>query len=171
MTKPKPPNGAGLGATGSLLVLTIFLAPIGAILLLIAMHKLSKSLGDRLIWRYTLYSLVIGIASVAALIPVSILLATYLGVNAFSNTPPTLAYNIAYAATLATIYPFAVASGYFWKKTFTELARASGIERFNAAARWVWYGVLTSIIPVVGSILSWIAYYHAYKSFKTMESR
>ena len=171
MTKPRTPDGAGLGATGSLLVLTILLSPIGAILLLIAMHRLSKSLNDRLVWRYTLYSLLIGIASIGALIPVSILLATYLGVNAFSRTPPTLAYNIAYAATLATIYPFAIGSGYYWKRAFTELARASGIERFNNAAKWVWYGVLTSIVPIVGSVLSWIGYYHAYKSFKALEGR
>ena len=163
------PNGAGLGRVGSLLVLTIFLAPIGTILLLIAMYRLSKSLNDRLIWRYTLYSLVIGIASIGALIPVSILLGMYLGVNAFSNTPPTLAYNIAYAATLATLYPFAIGSGYFWRRVFMELARASGVERFNSTAKWVWYVVLTSIIPIVGTVLSWIAYYHAYEGFATLE--
>ena len=166
MTKPKPPNGAGLGATGSLLVLTIFLAPVGVILLLIAMYKLSKSLNDRLIWRYTLYSLVISITSLAALIPASIIL-----VNELSNAPPTLAYEIAYVISLAVVYPFAIASGYFWRKTFTELARASSIDRFNSTAKWIWYGILTSIIPIVGTILSWIGYYHAYKSFKALEGR
>ena len=171
MTKPRTPDDAGLGATGSLLVLTILLAPIGAILLLIAMHRLSKSLNDRLIWRYTLYSIIIGVTSIGALIPVSIVLSMYLGVNALSNTTPTLAYNIAYAITLAVLYPFAIGSGYYWRKAFTELARASGIESFNNTAKWVWYGVLTSIIPIVGSILSWIAYYHAYKSFKALEGR
>ena len=171
MAQPKSPDGAGLGATGSLLVLTIILAPIGAILLLIAMHRLSKSLGDKLIWRYTLYSLLIGIASIGALIPTSILLATYLGVNALSRTPPTLAYNIAYAITLAVLYPFAIGSGYYWKRAFTELATASNVGRFNSAAKWVWYGALTSIIPFVGAVLDWIAYYHAYESFKALEGR
>ena len=163
------PGGAGLGRIGSLLVLTILLAPVGTILLIIAMHKLSKSLNDRLIWKYTLYSLVIGIASIGALIPTSILLATYLGVNALSNTPPTLAYNIAYIITLVVLYPFAIGSGYYWRRAFTELARASGIERFGTTARWVWYGALTSIVPIIGTVFSWVGYYNAYKGFKTLE--
>ena len=161
-------NAAKLGTTGSILILTMALAPIGAILLLITMHRLSKGLGNRLIWRYTVYSLLIGIAGIAVLIPTSTLIATYMGINPLYPSPNTTTYNIAYAITVATLYPFTIGSNYFWKKALTELATTSHIEGFNTTAKWVWYSALTGIIPIAAAILAWIAYYHAWKSFKTL---
>ena len=145
------------------------MAPIGAILIIIAMYKLSKSLGDRLIWRYTLYALLIGIAGVVALIPASMLLSMYLSANAFGN--PTLTYYISNAIMWMVPYPFTIGSGYLWRRAFRELAIVSSIESFNSTAKWVWYGALTGIIPIAGAILEWIAYYHAYKSFRALEVR
>ena len=161
-------GAARLGLVGSVLVLTMVLAPVGGVLLLIAMRGLSRGFGDGLVWRYALYSLLVGVAGVAVLIATSILIATYMGINPLYPTPNTTTYNIAYAITVATLYPFTIGSNYFWKKALTELATTSHIEGFNTTAKWVWYSALTGIIPIAAAILAWIAYYHAWKSFKTL---
>ena len=163
-------SAAKLGLVGSMLVLTMVLAPIGGLLLLIAMYRLSRGFGDGLVWRYTLYSLLIGIAGIAVVIVVSILMAVYMGVDLFYpySSPNTVAYNIAYAVVVVVFYPFVVGSNYFWRRVFVELAVVSRVEGFNATARWVWYSALVGVVPVVAAVLAWVAYYHAYWGFRAL---
>ncbi|WP_054850282.1 DUF996 domain-containing protein [Vulcanisaeta sp. JCM 14467] len=98
-------GAARLGLVGSILVLTMVLAPIGGVLLLIAMRRLSRGFGDGLIWRYALYSLLVGVAGIAALIPISILMAMYVGVNPLYPSPNSITYNVAYAILVVVFLP------------------------------------------------------------------
>ena len=163
-------DAARLGLVGSVFVLTMVLAPVGGLLLLVAMYRFSKGFGDGLVWRYTLYSLLIGIAGIAVVIVVSILMAVYMGVDLLYpySSPNTVAYNVAYAVVVVVLYPFVVGSNYFWRRVFVELAVVSRVGDFNAVARWVWYGALAGIVPIVAAVFAWIAYYHAWRGFEAL---
>ena len=166
MTRREIVRGAArLGLRGSVFVLTMVLAPVGGVLLLIAMRRLSRGFGDGLVWRYALYSLLIGVAGIVVVIVVSILIAMYMGVDLLYPSPNSIAYSVAYAIVVVAFYPFVVGSNYFWRRVFVELALVSRVGDFNAVARWVWYSALVGVVPVVAAVFAWIAYYHAWRGF------
>ena len=149
-------RGADLGETGALLILTIILSPIGAILWLIALRRLSKAYGSKTIWRNTLIAIIANVfaflfGSIASAVPVSI------------GVPVIIAMILA-------SYAFTLLSGWLMRSVFNELRTLSNIEEFGKTAKWFWLGAILSIV-IVGIILIWVGYYHARRGFKKLANQ
>lgn len=146
-------GAARLGLVGSILVLTMVLAPIGGVLLLIAMRRLSRGFGDGLIWRYALYSLLVGVAGIAALIPISILMAMYVGVNPLYPSPNSITYNVAYAILVVVF--------------FTHLSWVVITSGERRSWSWLWLVASRVSTPLLGGfgIVRWLVWFLLWLRF------
>ncbi|KUO93927.1 MAG: hypothetical protein AT713_03105 [Caldivirga sp. JCHS_4] len=133
------------------------LSIVGLVFVLIALNKLSKAYNNETIWRNALYGFIMGIVGAVVLV---IAVFAYLMPMLALHVPPMIASPYGFGTSLLVFfiilwiiaYVFAILEYRFFRDAYRELARSSGINDFNDAAKWYWYGALLFII-LVGGIL------------------
>ncbi|MFP3173297.1 MAG: DUF996 domain-containing protein [Vulcanisaeta sp.] len=167
-----------LGLVGVILILVGLipqagiLSIIGLILVLIALNKLSKAYGNDAIWRNALYGFVMGIVGAVVLI---FAVFAYLMPMLALHVPPMIAspygfgtsFLVFFIVLFIIAYVFAVLEYRFFRDAYRELARSSGINDFNDAAKWYWYGALLFII-IVGAILILVGHVYALLGYNKL---
>jgi uncharacterized membrane protein len=134
------------------------LSVVGLILVLIALKKLSKAYGNDAIWRNALYGFITGIIGVVVLVvAVFAYLMPMLALHVLPMIAPSpygfgTSLLVFFIVLFIIAYVFIVLEYRFFRDAYRELARSSGINDFNDAAKWYWYGALLFII-LVGGIL------------------
>jgi Predicted membrane protein len=150
-----------LGLVGTVLMLVgliphaEILSIVGLILVLIALNKLSKAYNNEAIWRNALYGFVMGIVgAVVLVIAVFAYIIPILTMHALFPSPYGfgLSFLVFFIVLWTIAYVFTILEYRFFRDAYRELARSSGINDFNDAAKWYWYGALLFII-IVGAIL------------------
>lgn len=138
------------------------LSIIGLILLLISLNDLSKTLNNKNILENAIKAVVSGI--VLFIIAMGIEL---LGFSAGIFTPT-------FIITVIIFYAAAIAIGYFYREVYRNLASSlkenlkdPPVEEFENAAKWYWYGGLTTII-IVGMVFSFIADIYALLGYREL---
>jgi uncharacterized membrane protein len=166
-----------LGFVGVLLMLVGLipyagaLAIVGLILVLIALNKLSKAYGNEAIWRNALYAIITGI--VGGVVLVIAVFAYLMPILLLLRAPPMIAYGFGTSLLVFLIvlfiiaYVFMVLEYRFFRDAYRELARSSGINDFNDAAKWYWYGALLFII-LVGAILILVGHIYALLGYNKL---
>jgi len=149
------------------------LSIIGLILVLIALNKLSKAYNNETIWRNALYGFIMGIVGAVVLV---FAVFAYLMPMLALHVPPMIApspYGFGTSLLVFFIilwiiaYVFALLEYRFFRDAYRELARSSGINDFNDAAKWYWYGALLFII-LVGAILILIGHVYALLGYNKL---
>lgn len=165
-----------LGLVGIVLMLvglipyTEVLSIVGLVLVLIALNKLSKAYGNDAIWRNALYGFIMGIVGVVVLV---FAVFAYLIPILSLHAPPMIAYNfgtsflVFFIVLFIIAYVFAILEYRFFRDAYRELARSSGINDFNDAAKWYWYGALLFII-LVGAILIIVGHVYALLGYNKL---
>ena len=165
-----------LGLVGIVLMLvglipyTEALSIVGLVLVLIALNKLSKAYGNDAIWRNALYGFIMGIVGVVVLV---FAVFAYLIPILSLHAPPMIAYNfgtsflVFFIVLFIIAYVFAILEYRFFRDAYRELARSSGINDFNDAAKWYWYGALLFII-LVGAILIIVGHVYALLGYNKL---
>ncbi|WP_243674980.1 DUF996 domain-containing protein [Vulcanisaeta distributa] len=153
MSKQEEVRSAGtLGFIGGILTFIPYADVVGFILVLIALHQLSKAYNNNEIWRNAIVAVIISI--VGAVIAIF----SFIGVIAFlsSINAGTYASVGTIIAWVLGLYAIAVISGYFWRNAYAALASSSNVSEFASASRWYWWGSLLTIV-IVGAILLIVA--------------
>jgi uncharacterized membrane protein len=146
------------------------LSIIGLILVLIALNKLSKAYGNDAIWRNALYGFVMGIVGAVVLV---VAVFAYLMPMLLLHAPPMIAYNfgtsflVFFVVLFIIAYVFAILEYRFFRDAYRELARSSGVNDFDNAARWYWIGALTLIV-LVGAILILVGHIYALLGYNKL---
>ncbi len=146
---------------------------VGVILVLIALNKLSKAYNNEAIWRNALYGFVMGIVGVVVLvIAVFAYLMPMLALHALPMiVPPPHGFGtsllVFFIVLFIIAYVFIVLEYRFFRDAYRELARSSGINDFNDAAKWYWYGALLFII-LVGAILILVGHVYALLGYNKL---
>ena len=154
-----------LGFVGSILALIPDLNIVGYILLLIAMNKLSKVYNNDNIWRNAIYALIVAIIG-GILIAISLVSVFALFGMIFQGNFGILTGFI--IVIIIIVYVLNIVSGYFWRNAYAELAKSSGINDFQNAAKWIWLGALLSII-LVGVLLYIIGQIYAMRGLSKIK--
>ncbi len=145
------------------------LSIVGLILVLIALNKLSKAYNNETIWRNALYGFIMGIIGAVVLV---IAIFAYIGIpiytmHALSPYDFGLSFLVFFIVLLIIAYVFVILEYRFFRDAYRELARSSGINDFNDAAKWYWYGALLFII-LVGAILILIGHVYALLGYNKL---
>jgi len=163
-----------LGLVGIMLMLvglipyTEVLSIVGLILVLIALNKLSKAYGNDAIWRNALYGFVMGIVgAVVLVIAVFVYIIPIFTMNALSPYGFGLSILVFFVVLWIIAYVFVILEYRFFRDAYRELARSSGINDFNDAAKWYWYGALLFII-IVGAILILVGHVYALLGYNKL---
>ena len=143
---------------------------VGLILVLIALNKLSKAYNNEAIWRNALYGFVMGIIGAVVLviaifayfIPILTMHALFLSPYGFG-----LSFLVFFIVLFIIAYVFTILEYRFFRDAYRELARSSGINDFNDAAKWYWYGALLFII-FVGGILIIVGHVYALLGYNKL---
>lgn len=138
---------------GHLYFATLALPFVSFILILIGLISLSGHYKRPSIMKNALFAAVIGLlGGVATIIATaaSILSAPW-------REPSPLSLILAVVPPLATMWLFMITAAFFWRRAYTELAEASGVERFRTAANLIWIGAFLAVV-VVGTFIAWVAY-------------
>ncbi|MCG2880656.1 MAG: DUF996 domain-containing protein [Vulcanisaeta sp.] len=146
------------------------LSVVGLILVLIALNKLSKAYGNDAIWRNTLYGFITGIIGVVVLVAaVFAYLMPMLALHALPMIPYGfgMKFLVFFIVLFIIAYVFVVLEYRFFRNAYRELARSSGINDFNDAAKWYWRGALLFII-IVGAILILIGHVYALLGYNKL---
>ena len=144
------------------------LSIVGLVFVLIALNKLSKAYNNETIWRNALYGFIMGIvgavvlviAAFAYIIPILTMHVT----SPYGFGPSFLVFFI---VLWIIAYVFAILEYRFFRDAYRELARSSGINDFNDAAKWYWYGALLFII-IVGAILIIVGHIYALLGYNKL---
>jgi len=174
-TSDKIKSAGTLGLVGTVLML-VGLIPyagvlnvVGLVLVLIALNKLSKAYGNDTIWRNALYGFIIGIVETVMLV---FAVFAYLMPMLALHVPPMIASPYGFGTSLLVFfiilwiiaYVFVLLEYRFFRNAYRELARSSGVNNFDNAAKWYWYGALLLIIFVgvflilVGDVYALLGY-------------
>ena len=153
-----------LGATGLISI-------IGFILFLIAMYELSHYYNEQGIFRNIMFALIIGIVGVVVIIAVTVVFvfaAVANGVTASSASSLGLSFfGVIIGATIAA-FLVAIVSAIFVMRAFNKLGDKSDVHSFNTAGILILIG---AIIPVVGSIISWIGMIFVLSGFFSLKPK
>ena len=138
------------------------LSIVGLILLLVSLNDLSKALNNKSIFENAMKAVVSGIILFTLAIVIELL-----GFSAGIFAPM-------FIIAVIIFYAAAIAIGYFYREVYRNLANSlkenlkdPPIEEFENAAKWYWYGGLTTII-FVGLILSFIADIYALIGYREL---
>ena len=165
-----------LGLVGIVLMLvglipyTEVLSIVGLVLVLIALNKLSKAYNNEAIWRNALYGFVMGIVGVVVLvIAVFAYFIPILTMHALFPSPYGLGSSLLVLIVVLVIvaYVFSILEYRFFRDAYRELARSSGVNDFDNAAKWYWYGALLLII-LVGAILILVGHVYALLGYNKL---
>jgi len=169
-------SAGSLGFVGVILMLVGLipyagvLSIIGLVLVLIALNRLSRAYGNDAIWRNALYGFITGIVEVAVLV---VAVFAYLAPILALHAPPMIPYNfgtsflVFFVVLFIIAYVFAILEYRFFRDAYRELARSSGVNDFDNAAKWYWYGALTLIV-LVGAILILIGHIYALLGYNKL---
>jgi Predicted membrane protein len=144
------------------------LSIVGLVLVLIALNKLSKAYGNDAIWRNALYGFVMGmVGAVVLVIAVFVYIIPIFTMNALSPYGFGLSFLVFFVVLWIIAYVFVILEYRFFRDAYRELARSSGINDFNDAAKWYWYGALLFII-IVGAILILVGHVYALLGYNKL---
>ena len=136
-----------------------FVNVIGALLILLALRRLSKAYNNDAIWRNALYAIVTNIIGLILILTIAISLAS-------SFTIPSSASKV---GVFLISYVFILVSGWFMKNAYSELSKSSGVEYFSKVAKWYWISAILTIIAV-GLILLIIAQIYMILGFRRLKN-
>ena len=163
-----------LGLVGVILILVGLipyagvLSIVGLILVLIALNKLSKAYGNDAIWRNALYGFIMSIVvSVVLVIAAFAYIIPILTMHVPSPYGFGLSFLVFFVILWIIAYVFVILEYRFFRDAYRELARSSGINDFNDAAKWYWYGALLFII-LVGAILIIVGHIYALLGYNKL---
>ncbi len=134
---------------------------VGAVLLLIALHGLAQELGERRIFMYAIYVLVISV--VAALLGMAALVMGVLSGHILGTA----------IGALFALYLVLVIDGYLFRSIFTMLSERTASlsqdssQNFSSAAKWYWIGALL-VIVIVGAVLVIVGEVYAIMAFDAL---
>ncbi|MCE4608300.1 MAG: DUF996 domain-containing protein [Caldisphaeraceae archaeon] len=138
------------------------LSIIGLILLLISLNDFSKALNNKSILENAIKAVVSGIVLFILAMGIELL-----GFSAGIFAPT-------FIITVIIFYAAAIAIGYFYREVYRNLASSlkenlkdPPVEEFENAAKWYWYGGLTTII-IVGVVFSFIADIYALLGYREL---
>ncbi|GAB6944178.1 DUF996 domain-containing protein [Vulcanisaeta sp. JCM 14467] len=167
-------DAALLGFVGAILTLIPYYVNIaGLVLVLVALYMLARAYGNDNIWRYALYAVVTAIVGSVLVMGIgfTVILTTILSFpRPVSPTSFSHAVLTTVIAILAAAYVVMVISGYFWRHGYGELARSSGVERFERAGWWLFIGAATAIV-LVGIALYVVGMIYVILGFNELMSR
>jgi uncharacterized membrane protein len=89
------------------------------------------------------------------------------------HVPPMIPYGFGmrflmfFIVLFIIAYVLAILEYRFFRDAYRELARSSGVEDFNKAAKWYWYGALLFII-LVGAILILVGHIYALLGYNKL---
>jgi uncharacterized membrane protein len=153
-----------LGATG---IITI----IGFILFLITMYELSRYYNEPGIFKNIIYALITGIVGVVVIVAIVVALAFVTfgnGLAAPSASSLGLSFiGLLIGVTIGSIV-VAIVSAIFVMRAFNKLGDKSDVHSFNTAGILILIG---AIIPVVGSIISWIGMIFVLSGFFSLKPK
>jgi len=141
---------------------------VGLILVLIALNKLSKAYNNEAIWRNALYGFVMGI--IGAVVLVIVVFAYIIPIFTMSALSPYdfgLSFLVFFIVLWIIVYVFTILEYRFFRDAYRELAGSSGVDDFNKAAKWYWYGALLLII-FVGAILIIVGHIYALLGYNKL---
>jgi uncharacterized membrane protein len=144
------------------------LSIVGLVLVLIALNKLSKAYNNETIWRNALYGFIMGI--VGAVVLVIAVFAYFIPILTMHVPSPYgfgLSFLVFFIVLWIIVYVFAILEYRFFRDAYRELARSSGINDFNDAAKWYWYGALLFII-LVGAFLILVGHVYALLGYNKL---
>jgi len=148
------------------------LAIVGLVLVLIALNRLSRAYGNDAIWRNALYGFIMGIVGVVVLV---VAVFAYLMPILLLHAPPMIVSPNGFGTSLLVFfivlfiiaYVFAILEYRFFRDAYRELARSSGVNDFDNAAKWYWIGALTLIV-LVGAILILVGHIYALLGYNKL---
>jgi Predicted membrane protein len=163
--KNKIISSSNFGLIGSILVILglipqvgSILAIIGLILILIALYELSNAYNNSLIFDNALKAIIAGIIGFAIFAFVSVI-----SIFTMVSHGIILGAGLAIAAVIIA-YLVILAYGYFIRNSYYELAKSSGIKRFEEVGKFYWWGGILLIV-LVGAIFILIADIYAILAF------
>lgn len=140
----------------------IILSIIGLILLLISLNDLSKALNNKNILENAIKAMISGIILFILVMSIELV-----GFSAGIFAPT-------FIITVIIFYAAAIAIGYFYREVYRNLASSlkenlkdPAVEEFENAAKWYWYGGLTTIV-IVGMVFSFIADIYALLGYREL---
>jgi uncharacterized membrane protein len=155
----------------SVFIVTILVAIVlglaGLLMILVTFNKLSRAYNNPAMYRHALYGSILGIVGIVPVFLAAFLIFLFL---------PTIDYSSVHLQSLMEIVGI-IAGAYvvnifaykFLSSAYRELARLSGIDDFNDAAKWYWYGGLLSIV-IIGFVLMAIGCIYAMLGFSRLRS-
>ena len=169
-------------STSNIIYLSVILSAlsyVGYILLLVAMHSLSKIYGDKRIFRNSLYGFT---ATIVGAIAFTIVLYAFLvprlnELSAYSTSPssapPQLSFFISFLQVIVVIWlgaaVIAILNGFFYRRAFYALAEKSGEGNFRTAGLLMIIGGALTIV-FVGGLIFFIGWIVATMGFSSMKS-
>ena len=167
-------DAALLGLIGVVLTLIPYYVNIvGLVLVLVALYMLARAYGNDNIWRYALYAVITAIVGSVLVMGIgfTIILTTMLSFpRSTSFTSFNHAILVTVITTLMVAYLVMVVSGYFWRYGYGELARSSGVERFDRAGKWIFIGAVTAVV-LVGIVLYVVGVIYAALGFSELMNK
>ncbi|MDR1993351.1 MAG: DUF996 domain-containing protein [Nitrososphaerota archaeon] len=164
---------AGLGLILGLSVAMAVAGIIALILFFSSMHQLSNYYKEPPIFRNILYGFLLtiigGIISAIIILGFTTTITAELLTITTGNLMAVISqFIIVYAAIILVSMVFAIINGVFYWRAFTALGEKSGVENFKTTGLLYLIGSVTSIFGV-GSIIIWIAWIFAAKSYKQLQ--
>jgi uncharacterized membrane protein len=116
-------------------------------------------------YRHALYESILGIVGIVSAFFAAVFLFSFLTIINYSTVHLQSLMEI--VGIVAGAYVVNVFAYKFLSSAYRELARLSGIDDFNDAAKWYWYGGLLSIV-IIGFVLMAIGCIYAMLGFSRL---
>ena len=148
------------------------LPPVGFLVELMALRRLSKAFNSRTIWSNAWKAVVfalIAVAGVAAFVATLFSLGRFLSsVDVRSPLFLSLLFLAVFLAWVS-MYEFVLLAGKYYEDVYRELARLSGVAEFEAAARWTSRGASLFVL-FVGVAFLLVGRVHALLGYRSLRS-